>query len=71
MRNLQTIHKVYIDTPLFGVRPFFRIFGTKVALTSAINAVYQLLVSKTGILFDYSESELEGGEMQVRLSFQE
>ncbi|KAJ6219815.1 hypothetical protein RDWZM_005627 [Blomia tropicalis] len=51
VRDLQTTHKVYIETPKFELRQYFRIFGSMDDIIATVSAIKALLVAKSGICF--------------------
>ncbi len=60
VHRLQAAHKVFVETPLSSVRPFFHIHGDRAAVNNAINSIYELLASRTGIAFLYSQRLVDG-----------
>ncbi|KAH9393283.1 PREDICTED: RNA-binding E3 ubiquitin-protein ligase MEX3C-like [Rhagoletis zephyria] len=58
VRELQTAHQVFIETPKFDLRHYFCIYGTELAIHSAIKAIYELLVKRSGICFSQSQNQV-------------
>lgn len=51
VREIQTTHQVYVETPKFDLRHFFRIYGTELSISGAVQAIYELLSKKSGCCF--------------------
>ena len=49
VREIQTTHKVYVETPKYDVRQFFRVYGIRTDIIAAVEAIQRMLHAKTMI----------------------